>query len=67
MSEFLFIIPGGWTQIDITASGMSAETIQCSSMQTITEMLRLAGLIGEQDIVVESRVFDGEVFIIKLD
>jgi hypothetical protein len=66
MSEFLFIIPEGWTRIDIQASGMSAETIQCSSMQTITEMLRIAGLIGEQDIVNESRVFDGEVFLIKL-
>ena len=66
MSEFLVVIPDGWIKIDIAASGMAPETIMSSSLQTITEMLRIPGLIGEADIVTEYRLFDNEIFIIKL-
>ena len=70
MSEFLFVIPEGWIQIDIEASGMSGETItsilSSSQYQSITEMLRVNNLIGAEDTVMDARLFDNTVFIIKL-
>ena len=66
MSEFLLVAPEGWQQLEVASSGMSSDTIQCSSMQTITEMLRIAGMIGEQDIVEEVRIFGNESFFIRL-
>jgi hypothetical protein len=66
MSDFILVVPAGWTRFDVPATGMSADTIITASMQTITEMLRIAGLITETDIVQEARIFDNEIFIVRL-
>jgi hypothetical protein len=66
MSEFLVVIPEGWTQVDVTASGMSLEVIRAASSQTMDEMLRIAGIITAEQSVQEFRILDENSFFIRV-
>ena len=66
MSDFLLVAPEGWTQVEVTATGMSIETIRTASSQTIDEMLRIAGIITEEQSVQEFRLLDENSFFIRV-
>lgn len=71
MSDFLFVIPPEWREIDIVSTGMGAETIASiiatSVFVSITEMLRINSIISEDEQVIDARLFNNEVFIIKTE
>lgn len=66
MSDFLVIVPNGWIKVDVIQSGMSVETIRTASSQTMDEMLRIAGIITENQNVQEFRVLDEDSFFIRV-
>lgn len=66
MSQFQMAVPEGWVKIDVAASGMAVGTIITASATTITDMLKISGLIGESQTVAEFRVFDEDFFIVRL-
>jgi hypothetical protein len=74
MSEFLFVIPAGWTEIDWSIAGASTnlavaaveEWCATGNMAVIDEELKVLGLIAPDATVVEAKLFNGEKFVIRL-
>lgn len=72
MSEFLFVIPTGWTQLDINEV---TNAIQMSQIQDylntqnwlyLGDDLKNAGLIAQEAYLHEAKMFNAEVFIVRL-
>lgn len=71
MSEFLFVTPEGWTQIDLTgqtALGYEQANTMCaeSNWYSLSESLRNMNLILPDQTVAGARVFNGEVLVVQL-
>jgi len=75
MSEFLFIIPDGWTKLDwqyITSNlpGMAgpnvASLLQSGAISDIEASLKDGGAIPMDASLVEAKLFNDEVFIVRL-
>lgn len=67
MSDFLFVIPEGWTQIDLTGqTSITYESAATMPLLSMTEALRELGLISAEQSVYAAQVFNNEVFVVQL-
>lgn len=75
MSEFLFIIPEGWVQLDWqyitnTLPNMGgpyvASLLQAGAIMDIEATLKEGGVIPAESSLVDAKLFNDEVFIVKL-
>lgn len=74
MSDFLFIIPEGWVQLDwqyitgntILSYGQTLDFLATNQMIAIEEALKAIDAIPPESSVIEARLFNDEVFIVKL-
>lgn len=71
MSEFLFVIPAGWTQISSIAvsevGSVIGDWLAVNDLNALTEALRVRGDIPSDAIIVEARFFNGEVLAVRLE
>lgn len=75
MGEFLFIIPEGWTQLDwqyITnnlpnmGGPYVSSLLQAGTLMDIEATLKEGGVIPAESSLVDAKLFNDEVFIVKL-
>ncbi len=75
MSDFLLVVPNGWTQLDwqfITnnVAGMdlngALNMIHSNAYSDINDKLHEAGVIPAEQTVVEARVIDDTYFLVRL-
>ena len=74
MSEFILIVPAGWTQIDLVAAtlipGFSIPAIkswiETQNWLVMVQELASGGLLKETDIILEAQIFNDETFLVKL-
>lgn len=74
MSDFLLIVPEGWTSIDLDAAtqvpGISISGIENwianNQMEYITVSLVDGGIIAPEAIVLEAKLFNGTTFAVRL-
>jgi len=72
MSEFLFVIPAGWTQLNIDAVTNAVPMTQMQdylntqSWLYLGDDLKNAGLIPQEAYLHEAKMFNAEVFIVRL-
>lgn len=75
MSEFLFVIPEGWIEVDwATASAANPQlnpvNIEAWSAQGrldyISDALVAQNMLQPGDVIIDAKLFNGEVFAIKL-
>lgn len=72
-SEFLFIIPAGWTQLPAETISQLPDSISAiqswidsGSVSLLDEALHNAGLIADSEQhVVEARLFNGEILVVR--
>ena len=73
MSEFLFIIPSGWTQLPAgtvdqlpDSIGTVQSWIDSGSVSLLDEALHNAGILTDpEQHVVEARLFNGEILVVR--
>jgi hypothetical protein len=69
MSEFVFVIPEGWTQISeevISQIGSPiGDWINIGDMLSLTEALRTYNAFPADIVVTEARFFNGEVLVVR--
>lgn len=70
MSEFLFIVPAGWTQINteyVYQLGPAAvENYVASGLTYLEQELINAGALPEGSVIAEARLFNGETLVVRL-
>jgi hypothetical protein len=72
MSDFIFIIPEGWTQLNIdeVTSAIQMTQIQdylnTQSWLYLGDDLKNASLIPQEAYLHEAKMFNAEVFIVRL-
>lgn len=73
MSEFLFIIPSGWTQlpigiIDLIPSGISAVQgwVDQGNATELTNALRDAGQLPANQYIIEAKLFNGDMLVVRI-
>lgn len=70
MSEFIFIIPEGWTQISPETVGLIGspigEWININDMNSLTEALVTYNEIAQDMRVWEAKFFNGEVLAVRI-
>ena len=71
MSEFLVIIPPGWTQLDWeyvanNVPNMSAQAVNNGVISDIEMWLKDAGQIPAESSLVDFKLIDNTYFLIKL-
>lgn len=75
MAEFLFIVPEGWTQLDwqtITNSLPNmggpyvTRLLQSGGLMDIEATLKEGGIIPAEASLIDAKLFNDEVFIVKL-
>lgn len=71
MSDFVFVIPEGWIQLDwqyITnnVAGMGYSAVAGGLASDIEAILKSEGIITQESTLLEFKLFNDEVFIIKL-
>lgn len=74
MADFLFIIPAGWTRLpedtlERIAEGPSTliSYIENGSTSTVNELLHSNGIIPETTSVIEAKVFNGDIVVIRTE
>ena len=69
MSEFVFVIPAGWTQISseiISQIGSPiGDWLTIGDMLSLTEALRSYDAFPQDIVVTEARFFNGEVLVVR--
>lgn len=73
MSDFLFIIPSGWTEfpvgtIDLIPAGIGSvqSWIDSGSVSLLDEAMRDAGILTDPEKrIVEARLFNGESLVVR--
>ena len=70
MSEFLFILPGGWTQMSAECVGeigsIIGDWLAVNDLASLSDALKARGDIAEDAVLVEARLFNGEVLAVRL-
>lgn len=71
MSEFLLIVPEGWTQLDWTyitsnVPNMSYIDVTNGITSDIEERLKGAGIIPAESSLIEFKLIDDTYFIVRL-
>lgn len=76
MSQFLFIIPDGWTKLDwATLTSMEGVNLSHPAVTSyisggdingLSDQLKLAGAIPEDAYLNEAKLFNDEVLIVRL-
>ena len=71
MSDFLLVIPQGWTQLDwqhITnnVAGMSMNEVMTGTVPDIEERLKGAGVIAADAALAEFKLIDDTYFLVRL-
>ncbi len=74
MSEFLLIIPEGWTQLDWETAfnhpsmnvAAVEEWIQTSQLDYLTQLLIESGALPAGQLVTQARVIDNAYLLVKL-
>jgi len=73
MSNFILVIPEGWTQLDweyISNNGLDAHSVEnalvSSNMADIENPLKQLGLIAESAFVLDAKLFDNTYFMVRL-
>jgi hypothetical protein len=74
MSEFLIVIPSGWTQLDwetvfnhpMINLSIAQEWIATRQFEYMTTLLIEAGALSEGQNVMEAKIIDGAYFLVQL-
>ena len=71
MSDFLFIIPEGWTQLSKEATDfVGASTVQTfadtGNMYDLTAKLQEGGFLLDKQYLIEAKLFNGEILVARL-
>lgn len=71
MSEFLVIVPQGWTQLDWeyvsnNVPNMSAQAVNNGVLSDIETWLKAAGQIPEDSSLIDFKLIDDAYFLVKL-
>jgi hypothetical protein len=71
MSNFLFIIPEGWTQLDLgfisnNVAGLGLSDIRNGVVSDVEERLKIAGVIPQESSLQEFKLFNDEVLLVRL-
>ena len=71
MSDFLFIIPEGWTQLSKEATdyvGASSAQIlaDTGNMYDLTAKLQEGGFLVDKQYLIEAKLFNGEILVARL-
>ncbi len=71
MSEFLLVIPEGWTQLDWAyiannISGMGYQNVVNGVASDIEEILKANGIIPVESSLVEFKLIDDTYFLVRL-
>jgi len=71
MSEFLLVIPEGWTQLDWeyianNVSGMGYQNVVNGAASDIEELLKTNGIIPVESSLVEFKLIDDTYFLVRL-
>ena len=71
MDNFLFIIPEGWRQVtgdalDLLGVNAVLSLLAGGNYTDLTDLMRAQQLIGEDDHVVEARIFEGVVLAYRI-
>ena len=70
MSDFLFILPTGWMQMPEDAVGEIGSSIgdwlAVNDLASLSDALKAGGYLTEESILVEARLFNGEVLAVRL-
>lgn len=73
MSDFLFILPQGWTQlpahaIDAIPSGIgTAEMwVDSSNFADLTLALQEAGQLPANQYIEEAKIFNGDILVVRI-
>ena len=73
MSDFLLVIPAGWTQLDwefVSNNGLDENSVQnanvTGNMMDVEAPLKDMGLIPPESTVMAAKVIDSAYFMVKL-
>lgn len=74
MSDFLMIVPEGWTKLDIDACqvipGVTLATIDSyinsQAFGVLANELINGGILPEGSVIIEAILFNGEIFLVRL-
>jgi hypothetical protein len=68
VSDFLFILPSGWTQMSAECVGGSiiGDWLAANDLTSLSDALKARGDIAEDSVLVEARLFNGEVLAVRL-
>jgi hypothetical protein len=70
MSEFMFIIPQGWTEVSSEILGeigsIMGDLVNANNFPQITEILQGYGVVPLDMNVYDARLFNGEVLVIRM-
>jgi len=76
MSDFIFIIPPEWTQLDWqTLANMDGVNLGYAAVTNyiaggdllgLSDQLKLAGAISQEAYLIEAKLFNDQVFIVRL-
>lgn len=71
MSEFLLIIPEGWTQLDWefisnNVANMSAQAVNNGVVSDIEQWLKDGGQISTEASLIDFKLIDNAYFLVKL-
>lgn len=73
MSDFLLVIPDGWTDtpagtLDLIPAGVSGveSWISAQAFHQLEEAMQVNGLLPENHHVLEARIFNGSELVLRL-
>ena len=71
MSDFIFVIPEGWTQIPYTSveeiGSRLSDLVNMRDLGTLADVLREHGDLPMDHSIIDVVFFNGEILAVKLD
>ena len=70
MSEFVFVIPAGWTKVSdsfIPETGsIVGDWVNMNDMVSLSDALKARSEIPQDVMLIEARLFNGEVLVVRV-